>query len=210
MGGQILTPRDEYTFALSSRFNRDYPLRRLWRKNIPKYFSDPKGTKKYAKIIGACQAQTHGCKIYIKGNGMKDKKFFALTSLFFLLFLAAMGIATLNQPIGRLLRARNITPSSNKSFVMVFPQTTRVQDGKIKVSVYIRDVNGASLPNRKVKVSSGTSTISFTPSDIQTTNEIGMAQFFMTSASIGRVEIAAVDIESNTSIINIPSVEFVK
>ncbi len=141
---------------------------------------------------------------------MKDKKFLALSSLFFLLFLAAMGIATLNQPIGNLLRARNIIPSPNKSFVMVFPQIAKAGDGKIKISVYIRDVNGESLPNRKVKVSSGTSGVSFAPSDIQTTNKIGMAQFFMTSASIGRVEIAAVDTASNTSVINIPSVEFVK
>jgi len=118
-----------------------------------------------------------------------------------------MGIVTLNQPISYLLRARNVTPSPSKSFVMVFPQVAPINT-KVKVSVYIRDVNGVSLPNRRVKVSTDVSGVSFMPSDTQTTNEIGMAQFSMVSASNGRVKISAIDMESNTNIINTPSVEF--
>jgi len=138
---------------------------------------------------------------------VKDKKFWALSLGFFLLFLIAMGIVTLNQPISYLLRARNVTPSPSKSFVMVFPQVAPINT-KVKVSVYIRDVNGVSLPNRRVKVSTDVSGVSFMPSDTQTTNEIGMAQFSMVSASNGRVKISAIDMESNTNIINTPSVEF--
>ncbi len=92
---------------------------------------------------------------------------------------------------------------------MVFPQVTSIQE-KVKVSVYIRDVNGASLPNRKVRISTDTSGISFAPSDIQTTNEIGMAQFSMSAAYPGQVKISAIDVDSNTSIINIPTVEFTR
>jgi len=148
---------------------------------------------------------------------VKDKKFLALSSVFFLLFLVAMATATLNQPISRFLRAKNVAPSPLRSFVVVFPQVgtagTEGSDSnptKIKVSVYMRDVNGMALPNRGVKISSTLDGVSFSPSDTQTTNEFGMAQFFLTSTSAGKTQLSVADIETNTSVVNIPTVEFTK
>jgi len=148
---------------------------------------------------------------------VKDKKFLALSSVFFLLFLVAMAIATLNQPISRFLRAKNVVPSPLRSFVVVLPQVgTAGTEGngsnptKIKVSVYMRDVNGTSIPNRSVKISSTLDGVSFSPSDTQITNELGIAQFILTSINAGKAQLSVVDTETNTSIVNIPTVEFTK
>lgn len=153
----------------------------------------------------------------IWGDNLKDKKFLALSSVFFLLFLVAMAIATLNQPISRFLRAKNVAPSPLRSFVVVLPQVGTVgtegsgsNPTKIKISVYMRDVNGTSIPNRSVKISSDLDSVSFSPSDTQITNTLGMAQFFMTSTTVGKTQLSVVDTETNTSIVNIPTVEFTK
>lgn len=138
---------------------------------------------------------------------MKDKKFIALASVFFLLFFAAIVTTTLNKPLSNLLRAKNVNPSPLKSFAVVFPQTSTVGN-KIKVSVYIRDVNGAVLPNRSVTMSSSLSSVSFAPSDTQLTNELGMAQFSMSSTTAGKIQLTAVDAETKTSVVNIPTAEF--
>lgn len=146
---------------------------------------------------------------------MKDKKFLALSSFFFLLFIAAISTAILDKPTSQILRAKNVNPSPLKSFVIVFPQigTVGTEDGtkpqtKIKVSVFIRDVNGSVLPGRSVRLSSAVTGVTITPSDTQTTDNIGQAQFFITSSTAGKVQLSVVDVGSNTNIVNIPTVEF--
>lgn len=146
---------------------------------------------------------------------MKDKKFLALSSFFFLLFVAAMSTVVLDKPTSQILRAKNVNPSPLKSFVVVFPQVgvagiegTETSPTKIKVSVFIRDVNGSVLPGRSVRLSSAVAGINITPSDIQITDNIGQAQFFITSSVAGKVQLTVIDVGSNTNIVNVPTVEF--
>ena|SRR3990170_9094965 len=139
---------------------------------------------------------------------MKDKKFLALSALFFLMFFAGTAIITLEQPTSQLLRARTENPSPLKSFAVAFPQVGVVNSTKIKVSVYIRDVSGTQLGNRSVKLSATGTGVTFDPSDTLTTNSIGEAQFFMQSSKPGKIQLTATDVESNMSIVNIPTVEF--
>jgi len=145
---------------------------------------------------------------------MKDKKFLALSSFFFLLFIVGMLVLTFDKPTSSILRAKNATPSPLKSFAIVFPQVgTAGEEGsakpptKIKVSVYIRDINGNALSSRSVKLSSNPST-SITPADTQTTNDFGMTQFFITSKTSAKVQLTATDVASNTSVSNIPTIDF--
>lgn len=147
---------------------------------------------------------------------MKDKKFLALSGLFFLLFFAMISVASFDQQSkGIFTRASSSTFSPLKSFAVVFPQlgtagneTSDKPPTKIKVSVYLRDVNGASMINRSVKLSASIAEVNITPSDTQTTNDLGMAQFFITSPIPGKIQLTATDLGSNTAIANIPSVDF--
>lgn len=146
---------------------------------------------------------------------MKDKKFLALSSLFFLLFVVGMATVTLNKPLSGLLRAKNVAPSALKSFIIAFPQkgSTGVEGSpkpptKIKVSVYIRDVNGSVLPGRSVKLVASLPSVVIAPSDTQTTNNLGMAQFFITAKAPGKTTLTATEIASNTTIANAPTIEF--
>ena len=139
---------------------------------------------------------------------MKDKTFIVLSATFFLLFAIGTATLTLNNPLSQILRAKDVAPSPLKSFGVVFPQVGVSGTTKIKVSIYIRDVNGGLLPNRAVKLSSDSEFVSITPSDTQNTNSIGQAEFFITSTGTGKIKIAATDVATNTSVVNIPSVEF--
>ncbi|MCL4339387.1 Ig-like domain-containing protein [Patescibacteria group bacterium] len=146
---------------------------------------------------------------------MKDKKFLTLSTLFFLLFIAAMSTVMLEKPTSQILRAKNSVPSPLKSFVIVFPQVgvAGSQNGdntgtKIKISVYMRDVNGNVLPDRTVKLSSSLEGVTISPADQQVTDNIGQAQFYLTSTSTGKAELTAIDVVSNTKIVNVPTVEF--
>ena len=139
---------------------------------------------------------------------MKDKTFIVLSATFFLLFAIATATLTLNNPLSQILRAKDVAPSPLKSFGVVFPQVGVSGATKIKVSIYIRDVNGGLLPNRAVKLSSDSEVVSITPSDTQNTNSIGQAEFFITSSESGKVNINAIDVATNTNVVNIPSVEF--
>lgn len=146
---------------------------------------------------------------------MKDKKFLALASFFFLLFFAAVATVALQQPTTQILRAKNATPSPLKSFVIVFPQVgvaasedSGKTPAKIKVSVFIRDVSGNVLPQRSVKLSADLAAVTITPANTLTTDNLGMAQFFLTSSQAGTVKLQAVDVASNLSVVNIPTVEF--
>lgn len=145
---------------------------------------------------------------------MKDKKFLALSSLFFLLFMVGMATITLNKPLSGLLRAKNVAPSALKSFIIAFPQkgSAGVEGSqpptKIKVSVYVRDVNGSVLPGRSVKMAASLPSVVIAPSDTQTTNELGMAQFFITAKAPGKTTLTATDVVNNTTITNAPTIEF--
>jgi hypothetical protein len=145
---------------------------------------------------------------------VKDKKFLALSSFFFLLFAAAMSTILISQPTSQVLRAKNVAPSPLKSFGVVFPQVGAVKKenketaSKIKVSVFVRDVNGSVLSGRTIKLAASPSTLDITPADTQTTDNIGQAQFFVTSTTPGQIKLEALDVGSNTKIVNIPTVEF--
>lgn len=147
---------------------------------------------------------------------MNDKKFLALSSIFFLLFFAFIALVSLDQPLTQTLRAKTAVPHALKSFVAVFPQvgvagneSTGRKSTQIKVSVYVRDVNGNGLPNRSVKLATkDDNNIGISPSDTVTTDGIGMAQFFITSDNPGKVTLVVTDVDSGTVIQNVPSAEF--
>lgn len=149
---------------------------------------------------------------------MKDKTFVTLAGLFFLIFFGGVIAVTLEKPtLNFLTRASTVNPSPFKSFAVVFPQVgvaANAQSGKeptkIKVSVYIRDVNGTVLPNRTVKLATLSASVNITPSDTQSTNTIGQAQFFITANTPGTVNLTVTDVASNTTVVNVPSVEFTK
>ena len=147
---------------------------------------------------------------------MKDKTFMALSSLFFLLFFVAVGSITLNRPLSGILKAKNVAPSPLKSFAVVFPQVAKISDSrggngtKIKVSVYIRGVDGSILPNRTVKLTADNPSVSIEPADSMQTNDIGQAEFLVASQEAGKTKVTATEVATNTQVINIPTIEFIK
>ncbi len=145
---------------------------------------------------------------------MKDKKFIALISLFFLLFIAGIATVTLQQPTSQVLRAKSSNPSALKSFIIVYPQigiagdeTSDKKPTQVKVSVFIRDESGAVLSGRSVQLSTSPA-VNIKPADTVSTDNVGMAQFFLTSSATGTVKISATDLTSSTVISNSPTVEF--
>ncbi|OGG03152.1 hypothetical protein A2W14_03560 [Candidatus Gottesmanbacteria bacterium RBG_16_37_8] len=147
---------------------------------------------------------------------MKDKTFITLSGIFFLLFFIGIGALTLNKPVSNILRAKNVVPSPLKSFAVVFPQIASVGDksqgkepSKIKISVYIRGVDGSILPSKSVKLSADPPNIIIEPSDTQLTNNIGQAQFSISSQIQGKIKLIAKELASNIEVVNIPTVEFV-
>lgn len=146
---------------------------------------------------------------------MKDKKFITLSALFFFIFIAGIGILVIEKPAANLLRAKNEAPSPLKSFAVAFPQVgvatipgSSSKGTQIKVSVYMRDVNGSVLADRTVRLTSSLPSVIVSPADTQVTNNIGQAQFMLTSDSAGKAILTATDVGSNTSVVNIPTVEF--
>ncbi len=146
---------------------------------------------------------------------MKDKAFMSLVGAFFILFVAAIGVIVMNNPTSNVLRAKNSVPSPLKSFVIVFPQVGVAGDAnspktptKIKVSVYLRDVNGNVMPDRSVKITTNPPSAAISPTDTMFTNNIGMAEFSVSSVAAGQIALNATDVASNMSISNIPTLEF--
>ena len=147
---------------------------------------------------------------------MKDKTFLSLSILFFLLFFMGIGVLTLDKPVSRMfLRASNVNPSSLKSFAIVFPQVTSVSStnrpkNEMKVTATIRDVNGTILADRKIQLNTSLSGTLVSPSELQTTDQNGQAVFYLSSSLPGKGNLTITDLDSNTQITNIPSVEFVQ
>lgn len=145
---------------------------------------------------------------------MKDRKFVALSSFFFLLFIAGIITVAIQQPTSQVLRAKTGNVSALKSFMIVFPQIAVAGDetaGKkptsVKVSVFIRDENGTVMPGRTVRLVTEPAA-SVKPGDTISTDDLGMSQFFITSATPGTVKLTATDVASNTAISSAPTVEF--
>lgn len=141
----------------------------------------------------------------------------ALTTLFFLLFFIGIGSVYFNKPLTTMLKAKDVAPSPLKSFGVVFPQVGAAGNAslgetvtKIKVSIYIRGVDGSILPGRAVKLSSDFSPLVIEPTDTQMTNNIGQAEFIIYSSRTGTVKLTATDVASNTNVVNIPTVDFVQ
>lgn len=148
---------------------------------------------------------------------MKDKTFLTLSGLFFILFFGSIAALTLDRPKSITLRASSSTMSPLKSFVAIYPQIAVVGDEqgpkkptKVKVTVYVRDVNGQFLANRQVKITTSSPHVTISPSSTQNTNENGDAQFFLTSKQIGDVKISVTDVSSNSDFVSVPSVSFVE
>lgn len=145
---------------------------------------------------------------------MKDRKFIALASFFFLLFFAGVATVALQKPTSQVLRAKNTNPSALKSFIIVFPQVAVAGDEtgdkkatQIKVSVFIRDESGAGLSGRTVRLTTDPNS-NIKPGDTLSTDNLGMAQFFISAVSPGTVKLTATDVASNTTVSNSPTVEF--
>lgn len=139
---------------------------------------------------------------------MKDKPFFVLSGLFFLLFLGGMMMFAMTQSgPSTILKATNAAVSPLKSFVIVFPQVASIGT-KIKVTVTLRDVNGVAIPDRPVQLTSTSIPITVSPTDTLSTDENGQAQFFVTTDRTGTVQLQATELGSNLSIVNIPTIEF--
>lgn len=145
---------------------------------------------------------------------MKDRKFVALASFFFLLFFAGIAVVALQKPTSQILRAKNVNPSPLKSFIIVYPQmgvagqeNSDKKPTQIKVSVFIRDEGGSVLTGRSVQLATSPTT-NIKPADTISTDNLGMAQFFISAASPGTVKLTATDIASNTTVSNSPTVEF--
>lgn len=121
----------------------------------------------------------------------------------------------MTKPTSQIIRAKNSAPSPLKSFVIIFPQigvagsdTSVNKPTKIKVSVFVRDVNGNSLSGKTIRLTANPSNVNITPSDTVTSDNIGQAQFFVASESPGKVQLTASDTVSNTKIENVPTIEF--
>ncbi len=145
---------------------------------------------------------------------MKDRRFVILSSLFFLVFIGVIAMVALQKPTSQILRAKNISPSPLKSFIIVFPQIGTAgnensvkKPTQIKVSVYIRDESGSGLPERSVQLTASP-TVTTKPSNTVLTDNLGMAQFFISSLEKGIVKLTATDVESRITVANSPTVEF--
>ncbi len=145
---------------------------------------------------------------------MKDKKFAALSLLFFLLFFAGIVTVALQKPTNQVLRAKNVNPSPLKSFIIVFPQigtagneNSDKKPSQIKVSVYIRDESGSVLPGRSVQLTTSPA-VTTKPADTVATDNLGMAQFYISASEKGTVKLTATDLSSNTAVANSPTVDF--
>lgn len=121
----------------------------------------------------------------------------------------------MNKPTSQILRAKNSVPSPLKSFVIIFPQigvagneTSVNKPTKIKVSVFVRDVNGNSLAGKTIKLTANPAMVNITPSDTVISDNIGQAQFFISSESPGKIQLSVSDTVSNTNIENVPTIEF--
>ena len=133
---------------------------------------------------------------------MKDKKFIALSLLFFLLFFAGIVTVAIQKPTSQILRAKNVNPSPLKSFIIVFPQigtagneNSDKKPTQIKVSVYLRDESGSVLSGRSVQLTSSPA-VTTKPADTVSTDNIGMAQFFISSSQKGTVKLTATDVSA--------------
>jgi len=138
---------------------------------------------------------------------MNDKKFLALSSVFFLMFIFGMGTLILQDPLSTFIQANTATVSGDKSFLTAIPQVGATTE-TIKVNVYIRDENGDLLPQKTVKLTTDLPAITIAPQDTQITDDNGKVEFTLTSATPGTAHLTAVETSSGTSVQNTVSVEF--
>ena len=146
---------------------------------------------------------------------MNDKKFIALSSIFFLMFIFGMGTLFVQNPLSNYLRATTSTVSSEKSFLTAIPQigspqgtTSSTKPEKIKVNVYIRTDSGDLLAKKTVKLSTDLSSVTISPSDTQETDKDGKVEYMLSSKSPGTAQLTAQELGSGTTIKNSLSIEF--
>ncbi|MBI4066830.1 Ig-like domain-containing protein [Candidatus Gottesmanbacteria bacterium] len=146
---------------------------------------------------------------------MNDKKFIALSSIFFLMFIFGMGTLFVQEPISNYLRATTAQVSSEKSFITAIPQIGKTEGSisetkpaQIKVNVYIRTDSGDLLAQKTVKLSTDLTSVNISPSDTQDTNKDGKAEFILTSTTPGVAQLTAQELTSGKTISNSLSVEF--
>lgn len=147
---------------------------------------------------------------------MSDKKFVALSSIFFLLFIFGMGSLFVQEPLSNYLRATTTAVDQNKSIITAIPQVcsskpnaiSKCPNQKIKVAVYIRSENGDLLANKSVQLWTDPTGPNIQPSDIQITNKNGMAEFVLASETPLKVSLFAKEIASQKQLTQTLSVEF--
>ena len=110
-----------------------------------------------------------------------DRKLLTLVLAFFVV-LGAFAVVLLDRN-AQLTRAASQTPSSGMSFLIV-----SAQQGECSVSAVVRDSAQKGVPNREVCV---TSTLGSVSTPCQITDESGIAQFKVISATAGAGQITA-------------------
>jgi len=135
-----------------------------------------------------------------------DSKFIIVSLIFFVLFIFVLGSVVLESPIRSFVKAREAVTSPAKSFMVIWPLTLPA-DGKSisKVSVFLRNDKEEALAGKTARLTSTVGTVK--PAQVQTDN-IGKADFQITSDTPGNAVLSVSDTETNTPLSQQISIEF--
>ncbi|OGK23782.1 hypothetical protein A2954_03140 [Candidatus Roizmanbacteria bacterium RIFCSPLOWO2_01_FULL_37_12] len=120
-----------------------------------------------------------------------DKKLLALITLFFISFAFFAGLTIFNDPLTRLIRAReDFTPSPVRSKILAWPLSSIKANGisESEINVFIVSESDKPVPNKLVTL---TSTLGNLKESSATTDNNGKATLHITSSSPGIAEVQA-------------------
>jgi len=117
-----------------------------------------------------------------------DKKFLALSFIFFIVSFLFMIMLIFNQPISRFIRAKEeFIPSKEKSMIFAWPLNSSINK-PVTINVFLRNDDGFPISNKNVSLSTTLGKI--TP-EKALTDKTGKATFSLTSSQPGIAEISA-------------------
>lgn len=113
-----------------------------------------------------------------------------LMSLFFLVFILFIGFVLFNQPLYRLIRAKEeYLPSAKASLIFAYPLTVKADGQSISnINVFVRSSTGIPVANKSVSLITSLGQIN---PPMNTTNKEGKVSFKLTSASEGTASVQA-------------------